>query len=91
MRIPSFVVLAILTARLGAPDPLPTRADRIVSYTIDVRLDAARHTLKGRQRVTWRNPSTDHVPELWLHLYLNAFRNDKSTFFKESGGQSRDV
>jgi hypothetical protein len=91
MRIASFVAQAILTAAIGGADPLPTKADRIVSYTIDVSLDATRHTLNGHQRVTWRNPSTDHVSDLWLHLYLNAFRNDKSTFFRESGGQLRDV
>ena len=27
--------------------------------------------------------------EIWLHLYLNAFRNNESTFFRESGGQLR--
>jgi hypothetical protein len=29
------------------------------------------------------------VPDLWIHLYLNAFKNSKSTFFRESGGQLR--
>jgi hypothetical protein len=31
----------------------------------------------------------DSVSELQFHLYLNAFKNTKSTFMKESGGQLR--
>ena len=47
-------------------------------------------TLDGRERVTWRNPvRATRVSELWLHLYLNAFRNSESTFVRESGGQLR--
>ena len=60
-----------------------------MDYVIDVRLDARAKTLKGRERLTWTNPSTDAVGELWFHLYLNAFRNNRSTFFRESGGQLR--
>ena len=29
------------------------------------------------------------IRELRFHLYLNAFRNEKSTFMRESGGQLR--
>src|SRR5512136_101588 len=70
-------------------DPLPERANQVVDYRISVRLDAATHRLDGRERVVWRNPSADAVSELWFHLYLNAFKNTKSTFMKESGGQFR--
>jgi hypothetical protein len=73
-----------------APAPgLPSRAAAVADYDIDVRLDAEAKTLDGRERIVWRNPSTDSVSELWLHLYLNAFRNSESTFMRESGGQLR--
>jgi Peptidase family M1 domain len=72
-------------------DPLPSQSDRIANYEIDVRLDPEKKQIRGRQRLTWRNPSTDDISELWFHLYLNAFRNSRSTFFKESGGQLRGV
>ena len=82
-----------LAVCLGPPpagaDALPDRAPRVADYSIQVSLDATKKTLAGRQRVTWRNPSTDTVPDLWFHLYLNAFRNTKSTFWRESGGQLR--
>ena len=45
--------------------------------------------LIGQQRLIWRNPSNDTIPDLWFHLYLNAFKSPNTTFFKESGGQLR--
>ena len=71
---------------------LPAAANRIVSYDISVTLDAEKKELTGRERIVWRNPSTDPsdaVSDLWLHLYWNAFRNNRSTFYVESGGQLR--
>jgi len=68
---------------------LPSAADKVVDYRISVKLDREKKQLTGRQRLTWQNPSDDAVPDLWFHLYLNAFKNSKSTFFRESGGQLR--
>jgi hypothetical protein len=82
-------VLALVLAAHAAADPLPVGAAQVVDYAIDVRLDAQAKTLTGRERLTWTNPSTDTVSELWFHLYMNAFRNNRSTFFRESGGQLR--
>jgi len=85
-----FVPLALAIATLpGAADPLPERSNRVVSYQISVRLNPLTHQIEGRETVTWRNPSTDAVSDLWLHLYLNAFKNTASTFIRESGGQLR--
>jgi hypothetical protein len=74
---------------------LPVAARQVVDYDISVALDAERKELTGRERIVWRNPATDAndpgstVSELWFHLYWNAFRNNRSTFFLESGGQLR--
>jgi hypothetical protein len=92
MRLHSCALAGALIALTAAPafaDPLPERADPVVDYRIDVWLDAERKQLVGRERVVWRNPSTDAVPDLWFHLYLNAFKNSRSTFMRESGGQLR--
>ncbi|GAB3033819.1 M1 family metallopeptidase [Spirosoma pulveris] len=62
---------------------------RLANYQIDVTLDPTSKKLNGRETLTWRNPSTDVVRELQFHLYLNAFRNENSTFMRESGGQLR--
>ncbi len=81
-------LIATLAAAARA-DPLPARAHEVVDYDIEVSFDAQSKQLTGRQRLTWRNPSSDTVPDLWFHLYLNAFRNTRSTFWKESGGSLR--
>jgi hypothetical protein len=62
---------------------------RIANYDINVRLDTEKRMLYGNQTLTWFNKSGDTITELQFHLYLNAFRNSKSTFMKESGGSSR--
>jgi hypothetical protein len=49
-----------------------------------VRLDTAHRTLDGTVTLLWRNISSDPVRELHFHLYLNAFRNDQSTFRLEA-------
>ncbi len=98
MRSPArlAVVLAALVALAAAPsrlaaDPIPTHAPRIADYDITVRLDPVARRLDGTLRLTWRNPSADTVPDLWFHLYLNAFRDRDSTFWRESRGQLRGV
>ena len=69
---------------------LPERAEDVADYTISVKLNPDSKQLTGRQRLTWRNTSTDTINDLWFHLYLNAFRNSNSTFFRESDGMLRD-
>ena len=82
------LALALVPGEARA-DRLPDRAQRVVDYQIAVRLDAVKKQLEGRERVTWTNPSGEEVGDLWLHLYLNAFKNTSSTFIRESGGQLR--
>ncbi len=68
------------------PKPL---SSRIANYDIEVRLDPEKNLLHGNETLRWVNRSKDTINELQLHLYLNAFRNSRSTFMKESGGVSR--
>jgi hypothetical protein len=61
----------------------------IVDYRIQVRLQPETKGLAGQETVTWLNDSSVPVSELQFHLYLNAFKNNRSTFLKESGGTHR--
>ncbi|MGF6709708.1 hypothetical protein QFZ41_000672 [Luteibacter sp. W1I16] len=61
----------------------PTLSDRVVSYRIQARLDPLKHTVDGQQQLTWRNRSDRPVGAVFLHLYLNAFEGEGSTFFTE--------
>lgn len=81
------VVLGLLLAASGVLAlPAPRK---VVRYDIRVSLDAERHELLGTETLRWTNPSDVPVPELQLHLYWNAFRKNRSTFFRESGGRLR--
>jgi len=70
-----------------------TLSDRVVDYKIEAALDPVKHTIDGRQQLTWRNRSGQPVRSVYLHLYLNAFQNANSTFHIEqqkNGGGIRN-
>lgn len=69
----------------GGPrgDNAATLSDQVVSYTIEASLDPVRHTVDGKQTMTWRNRSDRPVNKVYLHLYLNAFEGPGSTVFTE--------
>ncbi|MES2859028.1 MAG: M1 family metallopeptidase [Pseudomonadota bacterium] len=60
-----------------------TLSNRVVAYAIDATLDPVKHTIVGKQKLTWRNRSTQPVCSVYLHLYLNAFEGAGSTFMTE--------
>ena len=62
----------------------------VVDYLLDVTLDTEKKTLRGTERLQYTNHSQDTIEDLQFHMYLNAFRNEKSTFMQESGGQLRN-
>ncbi len=55
-------------------------AEAVAGYTLRASLDPAKHTLHGEGRIVWKNASRVPVSELWLHLYLNGFKNEKTLF-----------
>jgi len=61
-------------------------SERIASYDIDVKLDVVDHRLNATQTIYWQNPSDDTIHTIPFHLYLNAFKNTESTFYRESYG-----
>jgi hypothetical protein len=79
-------LLALFSAPLSAATPV---APPVVEYTTRVSLDPKAKTLDGTEHLAWRNPSGDTVSELRFHLYLNAFKNNRTTFMRESGGRLR--
>ncbi|RPI31393.1 MAG: M1 family peptidase [Chloroflexota bacterium] len=71
-------------SQVGFPDVQP-----VASYDIDVSLDVQAKTLAGKETLTYLNTTQEPFTDLVFHLYLNAFRDDTTIFFKESGAQSR--
>ena len=99
--LPSILVavLALASDPTGREDRphaiVDTRADDailrrhavdVVDYTLRATLDPTSHTIHGEGTISWRNSSTVSVRELWLHLYLNAFKNERSAFLRERVG-----
>jgi hypothetical protein len=82
--LPAFLTLATAAPLVAAPLTRP-----IASYQISCRLDAEKKIVDGTELVSWTNTTTKPAPTLQFHLYLNAFRNTLSTFWRESGGERR--
>jgi hypothetical protein len=84
-------ILALLTAflfclsafsQIVLQEPL---SERQTYYKINAKLNTIAKIVEGEMETYWVNKSTDHVTDVQMHLYLNAFRNFKTTFNKESG------
>ncbi|MBX3227031.1 MAG: M1 family metallopeptidase [Labilithrix sp.] len=73
----------------SATTPMLEHADPIASYTLHAKLDPSAHTLHGSGTIAWKNASKQPVKELWLHLYLNAFKNQSSVFMRAPIGGFR--
>jgi hypothetical protein len=57
--------------------------ERVADYDLEATLDPVKHTVEGRETVVWRNRSDRPVKSLYVHLYLNAFEGEGSTFNRE--------
>lgn len=60
-----------------------TLSDRVANYRIAATLDPVKHTVTGRQQLTWRNRSAVEVRSVYVHLYMNAFEGGGSTYYTE--------
>lgn len=75
-RAAALLVLSLL----GAPPALGgSRVPPVASYRIEASWDAGQKTLSGRQTVTFVNRTAWTYTDVLLHLYLNGFRNSRST------------
>ena len=51
-----------------------------VNYTIDVTLNDTEHTLDGYIKMDYYNNSPDTLNFIWLHIWPNAYKNDRTAF-----------
>ncbi len=63
-------------------DSLPTRATPMASYQLSARLDAEAHVITGAGTLTWTNTSRKSQSEIYLHLYLNTFKNNRTLYLR---------
>lgn len=65
------------------------RATPVASYTLSAKLDEHRHSVRGKGTLTFTNTSRAPLRELYFHLYLNAFKNEKSLYLRSPFGSGR--
>ena len=82
--------LLVLPAALrSSQDPaVPAAGAPGLRYEIWVELDDAEKTLLGKEEIVWTNPTAEAVPDMLLHLYWNAFKNEDSAFLREAAAES---
>lgn len=73
----------------AAAEPALTRPERVASYTLQARLDSAEHRVSARGTIQLVNFTSVPLHELYLHLYMNAFKNDESLFLRSRFGAGR--
>src|SRR6478609_5445453 len=82
--------VAALTAlpALAVAQPL-THAPRVASYTLRAKLDSVDHRVEGHGTISFFNYTQSALHELYVHLYMNAFKNDESLFLRSPFGAGR--
>jgi len=81
--------ITFMLAVLICAGTVAAASPRNASYRITVSLDIENKQLTGNETITWKNITGKPASELCFHLYMNAFRNNYSTFIKEMGGKAR--
>lgn len=83
-------MLAIV-ASLVAPSARADAESPLTSVRIDAALDPVAHEARGQVIHRLRNTTSSPLRTLVFHLYLEAFRDDRSVFMRESRGSLRGV
>jgi hypothetical protein len=82
----AMTLISGLNGQIIFKEPL---SNRIANYDMSVKLNPTKKVVSGVIKLHWTNTSADTLTNLQFHTYLNAFKNNRSTFFMESGGQLR--
>lgn len=80
-----FLLLEILTVAAQDCPPVLSgpHSPRNASYEMDVVLDDVAKHLYVDQTIQWINLSPDTIEEVRLYMYVNAFKNNQSSFLKD--------
>jgi len=58
---------------------------RLTGYDINATLVPGKHIVTGTLKAYWINPSNADVSEAMLHMYMNAFKSNKTDMCTEGG------
>jgi hypothetical protein len=82
------LVLVAVPSIPGQAPASPVPGAPGLSYEIWVELDSAGKMLAGKEEIVWTNPTKDTVPDMLLHLYWNAFKNEASAYMREAEAET---
>ena len=71
---------AALLAAVCLPAVAAEVPETLIDYEIEVTLDPATRMLDGRQIIRWTHPGTRPLRWVPVHLYLNAFAHEQTTW-----------
>ena len=54
-----------------------------VDYNIAVKLNDSTHSLDAFETINYKNNSNDTLHFLWIHLWPNAYKNDRTAFSEQ--------
>ncbi|MFH1130911.1 MAG: M1 family aminopeptidase, partial [Pseudomonadota bacterium] len=83
-----FVVVSALVLSAAGGQNLPKVS---LSYKIGVRLEPETRKLSGQVNILWNNASEQSIDAVPLHLYLNAFAHEQTTWMRSSSSWGREV
>ena len=64
---------------------------KIANYDIEVHLDHKGKSASCIQKLNWKNTSPDTLRELRFYMYMNAFKDLKSTYLKNTRKMFEDT
>lgn len=67
------------TVRLASGRPGPAYWQQRADYRIDATLDPGTQTLRGSERISYRNNAPEPLPHLWMHLEQNICAKESIT------------
>ena len=75
---------AILSLAQNKPNSLnQANWQQKVNYTIEVGLDTINQVLTGFETITYQNNSPNSLPEIYMHLWPNAYKNRNTAYAKQ--------
>ncbi len=74
-----FLLILILFSTLTGTSQIPYWQQE-VNFSITVQLNDQEHTLDGFEKIEYINHSPDTLNFIWMHVWPNAFRTDKTAF-----------
>ncbi len=89
--LPEHRVSALRLQQASSPPSVRTHAESVADYTLHATLDPSTHQIHGSGTIGWRNVSHVPIDELYVHLYMNAFKSASTTFMMERLGPGRGV